>query len=116
MRHASIAALLLAMLCGEMAAQQTPEVRIAAEEVVLDVIVRDRRGRAVKDLRRDEVEVLDNGVKRDVTSMRLVEGSEALENAKQVQLDPMRQIRLVTLLFDALGPDARRLARQAART
>ena len=46
--------------------------------------------------------------------MRLVEGREAIEKGAKVQLDPLRQIRLVTLAFRPLGLDGRRLARSAA--
>jgi VWFA-related protein len=95
-------------------ASTTVDFRSGAEEVLLDIIVRDKKGKELRDIDPGEIEVWDNGVKRDVRAMRLVEGREAIQKGSRVPLDPMRQIRLVTLVFEPLGVDGRRLARQAA--
>jgi VWFA-related protein len=96
----SIRSLLCTLLAaGGLAAQ----IRTGVDEVMVDVVVRDRRGRALKDITAAEIEVYDNGVKREIRSMRLVQGT-----------DPVRDVRLVTLAFNPLSPDGRRLARQAA--
>ena len=96
------------------AQQAPPTIRSTAEEVILDVIVRDKRGREIRDLEAKEIEVYDNGVKRDIRSLRLVQGIEAIEMGEKKPLDPLRQVRLVTLVFESLSPDGRRLAKQAA--
>jgi VWFA-related protein len=93
-----------------------PVVKATAEEVVLDFIVRDKKGKPVTDLKPEDLSVLDNGAKQEFTSFRLVQGAEALSQGGTVtRLDPLRQLRLVTLAFEALGePDQRKRARAAA--
>jgi VWFA-related protein len=85
-----------------------------SEEVLLDLIVRDKKGRTVRDLEPSEVEVSDNGQVQKIKSFRLVDGAEATANKSKTPLDPMRQVRLVTLVFQGLDDNGRRLSRQAA--
>ncbi len=92
-----------------------PAIVVDVDEVVVDLIVRDRRGRLVEDLKPDEIEILEDGVPQQIRSLRLIEGPEAvLENRQRVTLDPLRQLRLVSLVFERLGPNAMRLSRDAA--
>src|SRR5262249_9852141 len=93
-----------------------PTVRTTSEEVVLDVIVRDKKGKPVTDLKPGELTVLDNGTRQELASFRLVQGAEAIsQGGAKTRLDPLRQLRLVTLAFEALGGvDQRNLARKAA--
>ena len=86
--------------------------------VVLDIVVRDRKGNPVRDLRPDEVEVFEDGRRRELTAFRLVEGQASEErvhpdDAAGLQPDPSRQVSLVTFVFDKLL-DNRHLAREAA--
>jgi VWFA-related protein len=94
-----------------------PSFRVDTGVVMLDVVVRDKKGRMVKDLRPEEVQVFEDGVKQEVTGFRFVEtGRESLPAAPGVapaRPEP-KQISLVTLLFDQLGPEARIIARKAA--
>ncbi len=94
----------------------TTTVKADVEEVVLDVIVRDKKGKPVADLRQNQITVIDNGVKQNITSFRLVRGSDAVSaEGTTTKLDPLRQLRLVTLAFEALNePDQRKTARTAA--
>lgn len=88
-----------------------------SEEVIVDVIVRDKKGQAVNDLSQSEVSVYDNGVARPVRSFRLVHGEEAATagpSRNGGNPDSLRQMRLVTLIFDQMDLNARRMARQAA--
>jgi len=126
MKHGSysIGVITLAVLCGlpafaqvpPAAAPQVPTVKATVEEVLLDIIVRDKKGRPVLDIRPEELTVTDNGVRQTVTSFRLVSGSEAISrDGATAKLDPLRQLRLVTLAFEPLGEiDQRRTARAAA--
>ena len=82
-----------------------------AEEVVLDLIVRDKKGRPVRDLRADEIEIIDGDHPATIKSLRLTEIEQATQESKR--LDPLRQIRLVTLLFDSLTIEPARQARLA---
>lgn len=86
--------------------------------VLLDVVVRDRKGRPVRDLRPEELQVFEDGQRRDLTSFRLVEGQASEERvspaaASGLQPDPSRQVSLVTMVFDKLM-DGRQLSQQAA--
>src|SRR6059036_404575 len=90
---------LLLLLASAVVAQQ-PVVQSTAEEVVLDVVVRDKKGKQIRELGPNDFEVADNGVKQTIKSVRLVEGKEAISKGATAALDPFRQIRLVTLVFE----------------
>src|SRR5260370_32032566 len=95
--------------------QQGTAVRTTSEEVLLDVVVRDKRGHPVNNLKPDDFQVFDNGEQKKIVAFRLVEGGEAvIEGGARTQLDPLRQIRLVTMIFQCGSNDARRLAHDAA--
>lgn len=91
-------------------------IRAVAEEVLLDLVARDRRGRAVRDLKADEVEVFEDGIRQAITSFRLVEGIAPPTPVKEGTTPPetLRQINLVTLVFERLGDEGRKNARLAA--
>ncbi|MCU1232625.1 MAG: hypothetical protein JWP63_592 [Candidatus Solibacter sp.] len=113
-------ALLLATAFGlsPAPAQQSaaPTVKTTVEEVLLDLIVRDKKGKPVTDVKPEDLNVLDNGARQKLTSFRLVSGAEALSSSgAKTRLDPLRQIRVVTLAFDSMNEaDQRKLARSAA--
>jgi len=103
--------------------------RVDTEIVLLDVVARDKKGRTVRDLRPDEFEVYEDGVRQQTGSFRFLDSraiGEALENAAADAAAPSpaspgpprpgesRHLNLVTFLFDQLGPDGRNIARQAA--
>src|SRR5690349_22266137 len=101
----------------------SPTVRSTANEVVLDMVFRDKKGRAIHDIRPEEIHVLEDGVEQKVTSFHLVEGKPgelfgapktASENGS-LALDPMREVRLVTLVFEGLDLDGKRFFRQALK-
>jgi VWFA-related protein len=96
-------------------------IRAGTQEVLLDVIVRDKKGKPVRDLEDKDIEVTDEGSRVKVTGFHLVSGAEAAglgaeagTAARPKALDPLRQVRLVSLVFERLDNDARRLARQAS--
>lgn len=93
----------------------TATVKTSSEEVLLDVVVRDKKGHAVNDLKPGDFEILDNGEPKKINSFRLVRGAEAIgAGGARTSLDPLRQIRLVTLIFHCSSNDARQLARSGA--
>ncbi|PYT30586.1 MAG: hypothetical protein DMG57_07750, partial [Acidobacteria bacterium] len=98
------------------AAAPQPSVKTTTEEVLLDIVVRDKKGRPITDLKPEDVTVSDNGVQQTLTSFRLVKGAEAINQTNAATpLDPLRQARLVTLAFEPLGEiDQRKMARAAA--
>lgn len=97
-------------------AQQQPTVKTTVDEVLLDLVVRDKKGKPIGDLKPDDITVTDNGARQTLLSFRLVRGSEAISaTGASTPLDPLRQIRLVTLAFEPFAaPDQRKLARSAA--
>jgi VWFA-related protein len=112
-------------------------VRIGSEEVLLDVVARDKKGRPVIDLKAEDVEVYEDGVKQHINSFRKVEKTDLTEgaglsnktpgeplgktpgdapgNSPGNAVDPLRQINLVTMVFERLNNEGRLLARDAAR-
>ena len=75
-------------------------VKAASEEVLLDVVVRDKKGHEVKDLKPDDFQIFDNGEPKKITSFRLIEGDEAIgSGGARTPLDPLRKIRLLTMIF-----------------
>jgi VWFA-related protein len=112
-------------------AQEPPQFRTGSEVVVLDVVVRDHKGRTVRDLRESELEVYEDGVRQQVLSFRLRaagqepaagQGKDAEPAAPSAVSSALREARgdadarhvnLVTLVFDQLGPNGRKVAREA---
>ena len=94
---------------------QTPSFKAGAEETVMDVVVRDKKGRLVTDLKPSDFTISDNGESKAIKSFRLVEGTEAISSSGgRAQLDPLRQLRLITLVFQGGDQNAKKLARDAA--
>ena len=53
---------------------QPPTFRVQIDAVTMDVIVKDDQGRFVPDLKKDEFEVYEDGVRQDISSMTLSHG------------------------------------------
>jgi VWFA-related protein len=95
-----------------------------ADLVLLDMVVRDQRGRFVTDLRADEIQVYEEGTRRAIESFRWVgpdlppgaadtrRGVTAPGPAEPVAAPPLSSI--VVLAFDPLTPPAALAARKAA--
>jgi VWFA-related protein len=103
--------------------QASSTVRSTANEVVLDMVFRDKKGKAIHDIRPEEIHVIEDGVEQKVTSFHLVEGKPgelssapktASENGASA-LDPMREVRLVTLVFEGLDQEGKRFFRQSLK-
>ena len=108
--------------------KQTKEEKVVlrANEVVLDVVVRDKKGHAVKDLKPNDFEVYEDNVRQDVISFRLVSREGAAEpkagpkpavnaptTAPTGPREPFSNISLVAMAFDHLSPNGRNLAQKA---
>jgi VWFA-related protein len=93
----------------------TTTIQSKSEEVLLDVVVRDKKGRTVTDLKPEDFQILDNGEPKKINAFRLVQEGEAISSGgSRTQLDPLQQVRLITMIFQCSSTDARRLARDAA--
>jgi len=97
-----------------------PAFRSGTAVVLLDVVVRDKKGRPVPDIRPEEVEIYEDGARQKIegfhwvaTEAVPVEGAAA---PPPLAPDATRQLNLVSFVFDQLGPDGRRLAAKAATT
>lgn len=104
--------------------QDDDVVRVRSNEVRLDVVVKDKRGRQIKDLKLTDFEVLEDGVPQKVESFRFVtrEPAAATSETKNIPStagattpgSARRSTPSVTaLVFDRLSPEARALARKA---
>jgi VWFA-related protein len=97
-------------------------VGVTASRVAVDVVVRDGKGRVVRDLRPGDLEVLEDGTRQEVLSLRLVDtlgGDRA--PAKPASTSPSASPGVVAehplfvaFLFDRLSPHGRQASRQAA--
>ncbi|HEY8461481.1 MAG TPA: VWA domain-containing protein [Blastocatellia bacterium] len=107
--------------------QDEPKIRIGTAEVTLDIVVRDKKGRPVKDLAASEFEIYEDGVKQRIESFRLAlrePGAKAVvdrgNDAPAAATTPAAAGGLaanpgiIALVFDRLSPDARSMARRAA--
>jgi VWFA-related protein len=106
--------------------QQDDEViRVRSNEVRLDVVVKDKKGHSIKDLKAADFEVLEDGVPQKVESFRFVtrepapvtsetKDNKSVPDVSIIATAPRRSAPAVTaLVFDRLSPEARSLARKA---
>jgi VWFA-related protein len=106
--------------------RQDEPVRIRANEVTLDIVVRDKKGRPVRDLTAADFEVYEDGVHQEIGSFRFVlrQPTEAgnpvaTTGGKTVPAPRIPAPRdvgsagVIALVFDRLSPEARALARKA---
>src|SRR5689334_21708238 len=110
---------------GQTTAQDQDEViRVRSNEVRLDVVVKDKKGRPIKDLKATDFEVLEDGVPQKVESFRFVtreaipvtaEKKDDSANVETTAPAPAKRSTptVTALVFDRLSPDARSLARKA---
>jgi VWFA-related protein len=103
---------------------------VSTAEVQLDVVVKDKKGHPIKDLKAGDFEVYEDGVKQQVSSFRLVarEGGVTGKKEETAAVTPARNVAIgntnvggtgseisaVAMVFDRLSPDARKRARDAA--
>jgi len=115
------------LVCGQTgpAQDQDDVVRVRSNEVRLDIVVKDKKGRPIRDLKASDFEILEDGVPQKLESFRFV-SREAPANASDVKENKStapgtgpatpatRSTPAVTaLVFDRLSPEARSLARKA---
>src|SRR6185503_10681293 len=99
--------------------QDEPALRLKANEVSLDIVVKDKKGRSVKDLKAADFEIYEDGVLQKVESFRFVLRESAAERdtvRKEGKEEPAPQpaaprnntsMGVIALVFDRLSPEAR---------
>ena len=69
-------------------------IRVTTTEVALDLVVRDKKGRQVKNLKPGDVEIYEDGVRQQILSFRMVAGREQQRrDAKKNPSEGSRQAR-----------------------
>jgi len=117
--------------------QDVDKIVVSTNEVVLDAVVKDKKGRAVKDLTVSDFEVLEDGVPQQVKSFQMVTrepippnttsstpdaslGANKTGTAQSRTPPPQKagssavHFGAIALVFDRLSPNARTIARQAS--
>ncbi len=111
----SLLALTLVLPCPGQQAPAKPAVReqspirIGTNEVLLDLVVVDKKGRPIRDLRADEIEVSEDGVRQTLTNFRTI--SDLAAQPVPAEEQPRH---LVTILFDHLTVQRVQAVRSAA--
>ena len=119
----------LSFACGqEQSPQKRDEVlRTTTNEIRLDVVVKDKKGHAVKDLTPADFSILEDGVSQRIQSFRFVNREAPADSGSNRDLErkagepetskptaaPRTTPGVTALVFDRLSPEARSLARSA---
>src|SRR5258706_8028491 len=118
------------LLAGRISAQNAPPaetgpaIRVTTTEVLLDLVVRDKRGRQVKNLKPDDVEIYEDGVSQKILSFRPVathevqrreSGIEAKRGQGTVSPRSLHAVNVVCIVFHNLDPVARTRAIEAVQ-
>ena len=85
--HTAVLLLLVIPLFSQTSGNQEsgrPVIRTTTREVILDLVVRDKHNHAVTDLRPEEIEVYEDGVRQDVRVFHNIKGSEQLQTERTV--------------------------------
>ena len=123
----SFLSLLLVAAMGLQAVSQEQDdvIRVRSNEVRLDVVVKDKKGRPIRDLTAADFEVLEDGVRQKIESFRFVSREAGAVTAEPkdgkspadtpTTAPPARRSTptVTALVFDRLSPEARNLARKA---
>jgi VWFA-related protein len=130
MLYRAIAVIAAFAICSGVAQQnRTPAIpqtvlQSTTQEVLLDFIARDKHQKLVTDLRQEDIEVLEDGVPQTVRSFQYRHGRDVSApetGAAAARVGPsaasatLREINLVSLVFEGLSPDTRRQATQSAK-
>ncbi len=123
-----LASFALFAVCTMPLAAQEVVLRSGTSEILVDVVVHDKHGRPVHGLRQSDFQIFEDNTAQSVTSWREMRGGVTPDTAQPtsgeifVQANKSensavhlsRQLRLVSLVFDKLGDDGRKLARTGA--
>ncbi|MEI9975982.1 MAG: VWA domain-containing protein [Ignavibacteriota bacterium] len=101
-----------------------PVIRARVNEVSLDLVVRDKKGKLVRTLTPGDVEIYEDGARQQIRSFRLVMGEETptasveqssqTVDAGQTNME-LPEVNLICIVFHNLDSSTRRWAVQAAK-
>jgi VWFA-related protein len=117
-QKAAVSCVLAALIGGGAGAQDIPAeptIRITATEVLLDISVRDKQGRLVKNLKPSEVEIYEDGVRQQMLSFRLAEQRRGEQKPGAPAARSLRAVNPVCVVFHNLSPVARTRAIEAVQ-
>src|SRR5581483_4100940 len=96
-------------------AQSVPGTSVVTDvqEVLVDLVARDKKGNPVPNLEAQDLEILDDGKPVKIKNFRFVAGgaAPATKDGEQTQA---HLTRVVSLVFERVGNESARLAREAA--
>ena len=95
-----------------------PTIRVTTTEVALDLAVRDKKGRQVKNLKPGDVEIYEDGVRQQILSFRMAPGHEVQRREAESQAKPeqtattgaslpLREVNTVCIVFHNIDPVTR---------
>jgi VWFA-related protein len=125
---------------GSIIPQKPDAVVVTTGEVLLDAVVRDKKGRLIRDLGASDFEIYEDGVRQEISSFKFISNSTTEkdpdsdnvgnEQSKQANQQGLRNdsqptksardksepqnVSAIALVFDRLTPEARARATQAA--
>jgi VWFA-related protein len=121
--------LLLALPLGVPAQEPEPSFRTTSSEVLLDVVVRDKKAHIVRDLRPEEIQVFEDGVSQKTRRFEFVNGHEtpatpastpapatatlapvAGKPAEPPSVQELRDVSVVSVVVANLDPRGRKVA------
>ncbi|MGA2737934.1 MAG: VWA domain-containing protein [Bryobacteraceae bacterium] len=116
------------LACMPLAAQEAnlPIIRSGTQEVLLDAVVRDKKERLIRNLKPEEIRVLEDGVPQKLQTFRFTDsdsderppgaktGPGGASAVNGPALNPLHNLNIVTIVFERMGPRSRLFAQQAA--
>ena len=105
--------------------EKAPVIRTTSREVLLDLVVRDKHNHPIANLRPEEIEVYEDGVRQQIKAFRDVEGKEQLQAEQRVAASEasgqapaqpqktLRQVNFVSIVFARIAPLNLEFAHQA---
>jgi len=110
-------------------AENGPTIHATVNEVALDLVVRDKKGRLVKNLKPGDVEIYEDGVRQEIRSLRLAGGEAPAQHAAEpsggAQPEPegeahpspmpLHSLNLMCIVFHNLDSGTRKWAVAAAQ-
>lgn len=118
------------ILLGAGVSAQGPVMQRETAEVLVDMVARDRHSRIVRDLRPEEVQVLEDGVPQTIRHFEFFTGHDTGDNgavpsgpglasapvpAPISRMRTLREATVVSFVVGSLNPDGRKSTREALR-